>query len=45
MAVGDIILDMQHAETYFAPSLPVLQTADVLAGHGEVMFTDRGSRP
>ena len=42
MAVGDLILDMPQAETYFAYVTPVLKSADVVAGQGEVVFTGRG---
>jgi len=42
MAVGDLILDMPQAETYFDLALPAMKKADVLVGQGEVMFTDRG---
>jgi poly-gamma-glutamate capsule biosynthesis protein CapA/YwtB (metallophosphatase superfamily) len=42
MAVGDLILELPQAETYFTHVTPVLKSADVLVGQGEVVFTDRG---
>ena len=42
LAVGDLILDMPQAETYFDFVAPVLKSADVVVGQGEVVFTDRG---
>ena len=42
LAVGDLILDQPQAETYFELVAPVLRSADVVVGQGEVVFTDRG---
>jgi poly-gamma-glutamate capsule biosynthesis protein CapA/YwtB (metallophosphatase superfamily) len=42
MAVGDLILDEPQAESYFDFVAPVLKSADVVVGQGEVVFTDRG---
>ena len=42
MAVGDLVLELPQAETYFIYAAPVLKSADVVVGQGEVVFTDRG---
>lgn len=42
LAVGDLILDEPQAETFFAYVAPVLKSADVVVGQGEVVFTSRG---
>ena len=42
MAVGDLILDEPQAESYFDYVAPVLKSADVVVGQGEVVFTNRG---
>ncbi|MFP3974691.1 MAG: CapA family protein [Chloroflexota bacterium] len=42
LAVGDLILDEPQAERFFEYVEPVLKSADVVVGQGEVMFTDRG---
>ena len=42
MAVGDLVLELPEAETYFVYAAPVLKSADVVVGQGEVVFTDRG---
>jgi hypothetical protein len=36
MAVGDLILDRPEAEFYFALTAPILRSADVVVGQGEV---------
>ncbi len=42
LAVGDLILDMPQAESYFEKVAPVLRAADLAVGHVEVVFTSRG---
>ncbi|MFC1820136.1 CapA family protein [Thermodesulfobacteriota bacterium] len=42
LAVGDLILSEQQAESFFAFAAPVLRSADVVVGQGEVVFTSRG---
>lgn len=42
LAVGDLILDMPETESYFALSAPMLKSADVVVGHGEVPYTTKG---
>jgi len=42
MAVGDIILGEPQAESFFDYVAPVLRSADVVVGQGEVVFTNRG---
>lgn len=42
MAVGDLILDEPQAESFFDYAAPVLRSADVVVGQGEVAFTNRG---
>lgn len=42
MAVGDLILDMPEPESYFAFAAPILRSADVVVGQGEVPYTSRG---
>ena len=42
MAVGDLILDRPDAESFFEFTAPTLRSADVVVGHGEVVFTSRG---
>lgn len=36
MAVGDLILDEPDTASFFAPSAPVLKSADLVLGHVEV---------
>jgi hypothetical protein len=44
LAVGDVILETRPpADWLFDLSAPILKSADVLVGHGEVLFTDRGN--
>jgi hypothetical protein len=42
MAVGDLILDLPGAESYFALTAPILRSADIVVGQGEVPYTSRG---
>lgn len=42
LAVGDLILDMPRAESYFDYVVPVLRSADIVVGQVEVVFTSRG---
>ncbi|MCL5951696.1 MAG: CapA family protein [Chloroflexi bacterium] len=42
LAVGDLILDAPGSESCFSQVAPVLQSADVVAGQVEVVFTSRG---
>ncbi|MFC1901152.1 CapA family protein [Chloroflexota bacterium] len=41
LAVGDIILRLPDAESYFEFTAPVLKSADVTVGNLECVFTDR----
>ena len=41
LAVGDIILRMPDAESFFELTAPVLRSADVVVGNQESSFTDR----
>jgi poly-gamma-glutamate capsule biosynthesis protein CapA/YwtB (metallophosphatase superfamily) len=42
LAVGDLILDEPDPDSFFAPSAPLLASADLAIGHVEVPHTDRG---
>jgi len=44
LAVGDLILGMpvEEAASYFSMVNPVLKSADIVVGQGELLFTDRG---
>ncbi|MFC1863360.1 CapA family protein [Thermodesulfobacteriota bacterium] len=41
LATGDLVLEMPDAGPYFANVEPVLKTADIVVGQGEVAFTSR----
>lgn len=46
LAVGDLCLGMpDNAESYFEFVAPVLRSADIAVGQGEVTFTARGIKP
>ena len=42
IAVGDLVLQLPQPETYFEQVAALLNSADIVAGQGEVIFTDRG---
>ena len=42
LGVGDLMLCMPDADSYFKMVTPVLKAADVVVGQGEIVFTSRG---
>lgn len=42
LGVGDLMLCMPDAKSYFEMVTPVLKSADVVVGQGEIVFTSRG---
>lgn len=42
LGVGDLMLCMPDAKSYFAMTAPILKSADVVVGQAEIAFTSRG---
>ena len=42
LGVGDLMLCMPDAKSYFTMVAPILKAADVVVGQGEILFTSRG---
>ena len=42
LAVGELVLEEPHGEFFLSLAAPVLKSADIVVGQGEIVFTSRG---
>jgi poly-gamma-glutamate capsule biosynthesis protein CapA/YwtB (metallophosphatase superfamily) len=42
LAVGELVMEEPNGEFFLAPAAPVLKSADIVVGQGEIVFTSRG---
>lgn len=42
LAVGELVMEEPHGEFFLSLAAPVLKSADIVVGQGEIVFTSRG---